>query len=200
MTRASKQLARSTSRRSEILHRAADCFFENGFQRTTLRDIAKACGTSVGQIYYYFRNKDEIIEKIVEEYTTDFVDYLTDQNKTDWTDEVAGRERLGQTVDYFLNSQSGRFALMIMHESLQKEPLHKQLQECGQRIRRHLTEQCFPKRHDDLPEVDVYARISILCSLLEGLRISSVYMVPEQRARTREAAVECLYTLIKSGY
>lgn len=56
----SKQL-RADGRRQEILAAASGAFRKLGVRRAGMREIADALGLSAGNLYYYFRNKDELI-------------------------------------------------------------------------------------------------------------------------------------------
>jgi AcrR family transcriptional regulator len=51
-------------RKNQILKSAWECFEEKGYQKFTIRDIAKKIGVSPGAIYNYFKGKDEIIEEL----------------------------------------------------------------------------------------------------------------------------------------
>ena len=53
-------------RKQEIITAAWKCFAERGYQGTTMRDIAKSIGLSTGVIYNYFKNKDEILDSLLE--------------------------------------------------------------------------------------------------------------------------------------
>ncbi|MFC1760183.1 TetR/AcrR family transcriptional regulator [Candidatus Neomarinimicrobiota bacterium] len=53
-------------RKDEILTAAWKCFAEKGYQGTTMKDIAKKLDLSTGVIYNYFKNKDEILDAIME--------------------------------------------------------------------------------------------------------------------------------------
>jgi AcrR family transcriptional regulator len=53
-------------RKDEIITAAWKCFAEKGYQGTTMRDIAKKLDLSTGVIYNYFKNKDEILDAIME--------------------------------------------------------------------------------------------------------------------------------------
>ncbi|MBN1946684.1 MAG: TetR/AcrR family transcriptional regulator [Bradymonadales bacterium] len=61
--------ARSTDRtgrrRQQILERAATLFAQLGYQKTTLEDIAKACGIGKTALYYYFPSKQEILVETI---------------------------------------------------------------------------------------------------------------------------------------
>jgi AcrR family transcriptional regulator len=55
------------ARRGQILDAALRCFAREGFHRTTMADIAREAGLSVGASYRYFESKDEVIEAITDE-------------------------------------------------------------------------------------------------------------------------------------
>ena len=48
-----------------ILSVSKDIFISNGFQKTSIRDIANQSGVSLGNIYNYFASKDEIFLSVV---------------------------------------------------------------------------------------------------------------------------------------
>src|SRR5262245_49656248 len=60
-TRAVPQRADSEETRRQILETALALFREEGFERTTMRDIAKRAGLSLGAAYYYFKSKEAIV-------------------------------------------------------------------------------------------------------------------------------------------
>jgi len=47
-------------KRQQILDASAECFTENGFHQTGMKEIYTAAGMSAGSIYHYFENKDFI--------------------------------------------------------------------------------------------------------------------------------------------
>lgn len=55
------QLERGGDRRREILEAAAELFRERGLAATGMRDIAAALGMAVGNLYYYFASKEELL-------------------------------------------------------------------------------------------------------------------------------------------
>jgi TetR/AcrR family transcriptional regulator, transcriptional repressor for nem operon len=42
-------------------------FYEQGIERTTLADIADEAGVPLGNVYYYFKTKDELVSAVVDE-------------------------------------------------------------------------------------------------------------------------------------
>lgn len=58
-----RQLA-AEDRRKHIIRTAAICFIEDGFHQTSMRDIAAAAGTSLGNLYNHFAGKTDLIAEI----------------------------------------------------------------------------------------------------------------------------------------
>jgi AcrR family transcriptional regulator len=53
-------------KRERLIEGALRTFHEQGVDATTLADIAEAAGVPVGNIYYYFKTKDELIEAVID--------------------------------------------------------------------------------------------------------------------------------------
>ncbi|KFZ78596.1 TetR family transcriptional regulator [Amycolatopsis sp. MJM2582] len=60
-------MAKSEETRSLIVATALRLFAENGYDRTTMRAIAAEAGVSVGNAYYYFASKDQLIQGFYDE-------------------------------------------------------------------------------------------------------------------------------------
>lgn len=59
--------AHLAARRQQILDAARTCFLRNGFHQTSMQDVIKAAGLSVGAVYRYFPSKYELITAIAEQ-------------------------------------------------------------------------------------------------------------------------------------
>jgi AcrR family transcriptional regulator len=55
-----------TARREQILAAARACFLRNGLHATSMQDLIREAGLSVGAVYRYFKSKNEIINAIAE--------------------------------------------------------------------------------------------------------------------------------------
>jgi TetR/AcrR family transcriptional repressor of uid operon len=64
MRRVNVQL--QADRRSEILAAAQTCFARSGFHQTSMQEICAEAGMSPGNLYRYFRSKEDIIAGIAE--------------------------------------------------------------------------------------------------------------------------------------
>lgn len=60
---------RKEEKRKLIFHTAAKVFIQNGYHKTTVKDIVDKAGVSVGNFYLYFENKEDIFEKIFDAVT-----------------------------------------------------------------------------------------------------------------------------------
>ncbi len=57
-------------KRESIIQAALKLFSSNGFHKTTIPDIAKSLGMSVGNLYNYFKSKDVLAKEIIK-YTSE---------------------------------------------------------------------------------------------------------------------------------
>ncbi|MEU8795814.1 TetR/AcrR family transcriptional regulator [Streptomyces sp. NPDC048643] len=76
--------ARAGGKRRLLTAAAARVLHEQGVERTTIADIARAAGVPPGNVYYYFKTKDELVEAALAEHAghleelTDELDRLPD--------------------------------------------------------------------------------------------------------------------------
>jgi AcrR family transcriptional regulator len=52
-------------KRARLVAAACQVLHEQGVERTTLADIALAAGVPVGNVYYYFKTKDQLVEAAI---------------------------------------------------------------------------------------------------------------------------------------
>lgn len=65
-----------TARREQILEAARVCFLRNGLHNTSMQDLIREAGLSVGAVYRYFKSKNEIISAIAESVAGTLTAYL----------------------------------------------------------------------------------------------------------------------------
>ena len=75
------------ARRTEILDTAASLFASSGL-KTSLKEIADACGILPGSLYHHFDSKEAIIVELVEQYRAD-LDSIAKQASTPTADDIA---------------------------------------------------------------------------------------------------------------
>jgi AcrR family transcriptional regulator len=62
---------REAERRAQVLRAARACIVALGYERTTMRDIAKTAGVSTGTVVHYFRDKESVLEAALLDKITD---------------------------------------------------------------------------------------------------------------------------------
>ncbi|MGW3209811.1 TetR/AcrR family transcriptional regulator [Streptomyces sp. NPDC001135] len=70
MTNSAKSRARAADKRRRLTTEAARVLHQQGVERTTLADIARAADVPVGNVYYYFKTKDELVLAALSEHSS----------------------------------------------------------------------------------------------------------------------------------
>jgi AcrR family transcriptional regulator len=60
--------SRGTDTRTRIQQVAVELFTENGYEKTSLREIAERLGVTKAALYYHFKSKEDIVVSLVEDY------------------------------------------------------------------------------------------------------------------------------------
>lgn len=55
-------------KKDEIVCSALELFLQNGFDGTSVRSIMKKAGGEVGLFYYYFKNKDDAFDAVLDRF------------------------------------------------------------------------------------------------------------------------------------
>jgi len=58
-------LVRPRDKRERLVEGACRAFYERGVEHTTLADIARLADVPLGNVYYYFKTKDELVEAVI---------------------------------------------------------------------------------------------------------------------------------------
>ena len=64
-TKKKPQVTAAPARRRELLETAAEVFAEQGYNATTVREIADAAGILAGSLYYHFDSKESMVDEIL---------------------------------------------------------------------------------------------------------------------------------------
>ena len=94
------------NRHQQIVDGACKVFFEKGYHPTTIRDIAKACGMSMGQLYHYIRSKDDVLYLIHKHMHKVWYDYIKRSNLEQIDDPVQKfKEALHQILQFQIENK-----------------------------------------------------------------------------------------------
>ncbi|MEM7550229.1 MAG: TetR/AcrR family transcriptional regulator [Bacteroidota bacterium] len=98
--------------RSMILSTAAQLFIEEGFEKTSIRNIAEAIEYSPATIYLYFKDKNELFHALSEE---GFRKFFTELNEANQSGKPMDRmKRLGKQYLKFAIENPGYYDLMFI--------------------------------------------------------------------------------------
>jgi len=81
----------------QIVEGACRIFFKKGYHPTTIREIAKACGMSMGQLYHYISSKDDVLYLVHEHMQAVWRDHLKKSGIEKMNDP---RERLNRALHH----------------------------------------------------------------------------------------------------
>lgn len=90
--------SRAAHKRQRFLEAAARVIHQRGYIRTTLADIAQAAELPSGSLYYYFRNKEDIVAAIVTERLRDL-----EQRIAHWQQDDDPRARLRALIQVWVD-------------------------------------------------------------------------------------------------
>ncbi|HEY2506089.1 MAG TPA: helix-turn-helix domain-containing protein [Streptosporangiaceae bacterium] len=63
--------------RSRLRELALQLFSEQGYEKTSLREIAERLGVTKAALYYYFRSKEDIVVSLVEDYVAELDELIS---------------------------------------------------------------------------------------------------------------------------
>ena len=78
-------------RRHEFIAAAADVFEAQGVANTTVRDVTEHMGVARSLFYYYFQDKDDLVDAVIDEYVDDFIEHVSDWIHTEPTESTRAK-------------------------------------------------------------------------------------------------------------
>ena len=168
---------REEATRQRILKAAREVFVEKGLDRASIDDVVTACGLSVGAIYNYFPNKDELIRQSIDSAVKDESAKLL----ADTQSAGSVSERLDRAIrdwwKYTMEVPGGPAFLAQAWGAASRQPLIRDLMarrfERGVTVTSMLLHECVDR--GELPgdlDVDAFART--LNTLLNGMVLEYV--------------------------
>jgi len=95
----SRNLSLVEKKHQQIVDGALGVFFKKGYHPTTTRDIAQACGMSMGQLYHYISSKDDVLYLVHKHMQKFWYEYLEKSNFDNIADPL---EKLTKALHYTL--------------------------------------------------------------------------------------------------
>lgn len=185
-------------RRSEIVDAAERCARAHGLHQLKLRDVAKEAGSSLGNIYNYFQNKEEIVDALVDREVERFMKMLA-AGRCDQTAPLCTKLRvgLGHIVDVYLDPDSVRLPLFIASESLVNPRVRELKAKADQRARQIVMDLILSNNADEAVPVEMLrTQIFLIQGYLESLRGALFFGVDIDREAVKKKAVDRLMLMI----
>lgn len=88
----------SSPKREKLLDAARLLIHQQGYRTTTLADIAEQSGVPLGNVYYYFKTKDDLARAVIHEHQAGFQALFEDWERT----FAEPRARLAALLDHVL--------------------------------------------------------------------------------------------------
>ncbi len=117
-------MAKKSDKRVRLINAAKELFYKQGFNNTTIADIAKLADVPLGNVYYYFKTKDEICDAVIKEHSLEINKIITE------FDSLANAtDKLFAIVDYYTNRSEevakygNIFSNLVQELSRQASPL-----------------------------------------------------------------------------
>jgi AcrR family transcriptional regulator len=102
-----KDQALTERKQQQIVEGACRLFFKKGYHRTTIREIARACHMSMGQLYHYISSKDDVLFLIYKHMQMIWYEHLQQSGIEEIEDPCARlREALFQTLHFMVKNKA----------------------------------------------------------------------------------------------
>ncbi len=172
-------------RREEILDVARECFAEKGFNATTMVEVARRTGMSVGNLYNYFHGKAAIIESLADREVKKLADEAARFRRVPPTREER-LECLKKIVLANLDLKRARVTLEIFAEAVHNEQLQQIISRIDDKMRELLVQ--MHRSYDDVEgdERWLETRVTVDMALVDGLSIRMVAQNHIDRIRVAE--------------
>lgn len=170
------ETSRSETRRAQIHIAASKCFQQHGFHGTSIAQISKAAGMSVGHIYHYFENKEAIIADIV---AKDTQHLLKMTSKLLLVSDIRATmmDRITDGIKTNLDANIAALQIEMVAEAARNPAIAKIIQTADQLMRDNLTQIIHLARQADGcedSEEDILGMVETFAVMFEGLRVRAI--------------------------
>jgi AcrR family transcriptional regulator len=164
--------------RSRIQTVALELFTEQGYEKTSLREIAERLGVTKAALYYHFKSKDEIVHSIVD----DRIRTLDELNK--WAeDQPPTAETRRAMLERYMDELFGNEQHSVMRFFEQNQTVMKNLS-AGMEMRQRMIRLAeLLSRPETTPEAQVRAALSVFAVHSTWFAVRDPEVTIEKRRR-----------------
>lgn len=124
-----KNKERVSKRRRQIIDAASKLFFEKGFDQTTMREISRFSGLTIGSLYDYVRSKDDILVLVYKDVVQRFRLSITEKGEEDWEAAPENFETLLRRFMDLMYEMSKAIQLLYRESWTKRKDVHLQMKE-----------------------------------------------------------------------
>ncbi len=81
-------MSRVSNKREKLIESATKLFHQAGFKDTSIADVAEDSGVPLGNVYYYFKTKDDLAAAVIEQRTENIKNWAKQ-----WEENPDSKER-----------------------------------------------------------------------------------------------------------
>jgi AcrR family transcriptional regulator len=170
--------AHEQQRRTQILAAAMSCFARQGYHATSMDDVVRESGLSVGAIYSYFPSKEDLFLALCDERANHTLAYMNDVFRR----PGPMAEKTSAAVDYFFDLLSdellslARVNAEFMNVAATSERVKVRQERRCESVRQFMRWLLTEAQHQGeiRGDVDVEAAAELMLSLNEGILMFSV--------------------------
>lgn len=151
--------------REQILSAAASCFRERGIKATTMREIAKRAGISVGNFYNYFDGKDAIIDEFAQREVAREIDEIVNGR-------VSLEEQRRQFCEFLrkqLAVQRARVKIEIIEEAARNGSMGDIVKRSDAQVRELIKKMHRSRASADVSDEEIEVMVEMDMALVDGM-------------------------------
>jgi len=183
------------SRKEQIVNVAAKLFKQKGFVATSMRDLAAELGIEAASIYYHFKSKEELLEKICFDMADKFITNAREVNDIYFNAEEKLRMAIKFHIETITENQNQSSVFLSEWRNL-SEPKFALFKQLRQQYENQFTIILADGEKEDIFD-DVDKKFAVL-SILSTINFINEWYKPEGKMNASEIA-EKLSNFIMGG-
>jgi len=181
----------------QILQAAQQLFQKHGYQKVTMDDVARAIGKGRSSLYYYYKNKDEVFDAVMDAEISDIMTEITRAVGQATTVEQKLRA-LGITKtkisrkrkSFFDALEAGMNADEISQYAQKKQGVQKRIRKEEASLLNHILTQGV--KEGEIPALDAKEQETIIFIFMSSLRGLKREMTLDNNYARMEATIDML--------
>lgn len=175
-------------RKQEILDTAMRIFYEKGYEKTSIADIAKAIGVAQGLCYRYFSSKEVLFESAIDQYAEELVSRFSVPPDSD---KLTLRELI-ETMPVMVETENSDYykTLHVVENKKFHDQLTLKVCEKLSKIVVKLLEQAKEKGEISIDDVQTAAFFCVYGQI--GILLDGTYTAEEKERRIRDYLIYAL--------